>query len=237
MEKVTVIIPCHNEEQGIGKVLDSMPFRKLSLQGFNVDVIVVDNNSHDATTTEVKKRRIRVIHEPHQGKGHALKTGFKSIAQDTKYVVILDGDNTYKTEEMPRLLEPLKNNFCDVIVGSRIGGKTIRGSLSFSHRFINWVFAFMVRQVYGANITDTLSGYFAFKRRALDRLLQHLDSQGFAIEMEMITKMKKIGIDMFSVPITYDRRLGESKIHSISDGIKILIMFLNNLTWKPEPKQ
>ncbi|CAN5239846.1 hypothetical protein BH09PAT2_BH09PAT2_01380 [soil metagenome] len=177
MEKVTVIIPCYNEEKGIGKVLDSMPFKKLAHHGFQVDVVVVDNNSKDSTKEEVRKRNIKIIHEPLRGKGHALKTGFMSVSPDTKYVVILDGDNTYKAEEMPRLLEPLQNNFCDVIVGSRIGGKTIRGSLTSSHRFINWVFAFMVRHFYNANITDCLSGYFAFKRESLNKLVGHLDSE------------------------------------------------------------
>ncbi len=233
MEKVTVIIPCHNEEEGIGRVLDTMPFRKLMLQGLNVDVIVVDNNSKDGTIKEVNKRRIKIIRERNQGKGYALKAGFRAITKDTKYVVILDGDNTYKPIEMPRLLEPLKNDFCDVVIGSRIGGKTIHGSLSSSHRFINWVFAFLVRHFYDANVTDCLSGYFAFKKRALDRLLKHLDSRGFAIEMEMITKMRKMDMEVYSVPITYDRRLGHSKIHSLPDGIKILSTFFKNLTWTP----
>lgn len=231
LEKVTVIIPCHNEEKGIGKVLDSMPFKRLAHHGFDVQVVVVDNNSKDLTKEEVRKRNIKIIHEPKQGKGQALKTGFLAVPEDSKYVVILDGDNTYKPEEMPRLLEPLQNNFADVIVGSRIGGKTIRGSLTSSHRFVNWVFAFLVRHFYGANITDCLSGYFAFKREALNKLLNHLDSKGFAIEMEMITKMRKMNMHVYSVPITYDRRLGYSKIHSLSDGIKILYTFFNNLTW------
>lgn len=237
MEKVSVIIPCHNEEQGIGKVLDAMPFDTLKKQGYEVDVVVVDNNSKDATTEEVRKRNIKIIHEPNQGKGHALKTGFKSLPSDSKYIVILDGDNTYKAEEMPRLLEPLQNNFADVIVGSRIGGRTIRGSLTTSHRFFNWFFAFLVRHFYGANITDTLSGYFAFKRKALDKLLMHLESKGFAIEMEMITKMKKLGMDVYSVPITYDRRLGNSKLQSYLDGAKILITFVTNLTWDPQARK
>lgn len=233
MEKVTVLIPCHNEEKGIGKVLDAMPFKQLAHQSFDVDVIVVDNNSKDGTREEVKKRNIKIIREPNQGKGHALQTGFAAVPPDSKYIVILDGDNTYKAEEMPRLLEPLQNNFADVIVGSRIGGKTIRGSLSSSHRLVNWFFAFLVRHFYGANITDCLSGYFAFKREALDKLVKHLNSKGFAIEMEMITKMKKMKMEVYSVPITYDRRLGYSKISSMLDGIKIFYTFIDNLTWSP----
>lgn len=233
MEKVSVIIPCYNEEEGIGKVLDDMPFETLQHYGYEVNVVVVDNNSKDDTREEVIKRNIKIIHEPKKGKGHALKTGFKAIPPDTKYVVILDGDYTYKAEEMPRLLEPLQNNFCDVIVGSRMGGKTIHGALTKSHRLVNWAFAFLVRHFYHANITDSLSGYFAFNRAALDKLLQHLDSDGFAIEMEMLTKMRRMRMEVYSVPITYDKRLGHSKIESISDGVKILFTFFANLNWKP----
>ena len=67
-------------------------------------------------------------------------------------------------------------------------------------------------------------------------LAPHLESEGFEIEMEMITKMKRLGFEMFSVPITYDEREGETKIDSIRDGIKILSMFAKNLSWSPTTK-
>ena len=101
----------------------------------------------------------------------------------------------------------------------------------------NWIYTFIVRQFYKANVTDVLSGYFAWKKEVLDELAPHLESEGFEIEMEMITKMKRLGFEMFSVPITYDEREGETKVDSIRDGIKILSMFAKNLTWSPTPKK
>lgn len=174
-----------------------------------------------------------VLFEPKKGKGNAIRAGFSFISRDTHYVVMLDGDDTYKPKEIPRLIEPLDSGFCDVVVGSRLMGKVNDGAFKFTNRVVNWCYAFMVRQFYKANITDVLSGFFAWKREVLDELKGSLNSDGFAIEMEMITKMVKMGHEIYSVPITYDVREGESKISSIRDGLLISKMFLKNIFWKP----
>jgi dolichol-phosphate hexosyltransferase len=149
-------------------------------------------------------------------------------------VVMLDGDNTYKPEEMPRLIQPLADNFCDVIIGTRLGGKTKKGALKFQNRLANWFFTFLVRQFYKANITDVLSGYYAWKKDALNALKKYLESDGFTIEVEMVTKMVKLGLEMYSVPITYDVRDGKTKINSLLDGLKILGFLVKNIFWSPK---
>jgi dolichol-phosphate hexosyltransferase len=233
-KKITILIPCHNEEQGIGNVLKEIPSEALLKAGYHFEVIVIDNNSTDKTVKIAKAMGATVISEPKKGKGNAIKTGFLSVSSDTDYVIMLDGDDTYKPSEIPRLIEPLASDFCDVIVGSRLGGKTLKGSLKFPNRVANWAYAFLVRLVYKANVTDVLSGFFAWRSGALDSLKLHLNSDGFAIEMEMITKMVKLGHRIYSVPITYDVRKGESKINPFHDGYRILKMFFQNLGWNPE---
>jgi len=233
MKKITVLIPCYNEEKGIGKVIRGIPTEKLLKDGFKTKVVVIDNNSTDKTAEVAKKYGAIVISEKKQGKGHAIKTGFMSITEDTDYIVMLDGDDTYKPSEIPRLIEPLDSDFCDVIVGSRLGGKMLDGSLKTQNRIVNWGYAFLVRYFYHANITDVLSGFFAWKRETLDGLKLHLKADGFAIEMEMITKMMKLGYRIYSVPITYDVREGETKISALKDGLKILKMLFQNLSWNP----
>lgn len=233
MKKITILIPCYNEEEGIGKVIDGMPIRRLGNLGYITEIIVIDNNSSDRTAKVAEEKGVRIVSEKKQGKGNALKAGLSAISKDTRYVVMLDGDNTYKAKEIPRLVEPLESNFCDVIVGSRLGGKMNHNSMSFSHRVANWLLSFLVRQFYRANITDTLTGFFAWKKNVIDRLSPHLISKGFEVEMEMITKMAKCGYSIYSVPVTYDERMGESNLHSLKDGIKILWMFFKNLTWTP----
>jgi glycosyltransferase involved in cell wall biosynthesis len=236
MKKITILIPCHNEEKGIGKVISTIPRAFLSRLGFATEIVVIDNNSTDRTVQIARELKATVISEVKIGKGNAILAGFNSISSDTKYVVMLDGDNTYKSKEIIRLIEPLMNNFCHVVVGSRLGGKIKKNSLKFQNRVANWIFTFMVRQFYRANVTDVLSGYFAWKMEVIDKLKSHLESEGFEIEMEMITKMRKLGFEMFSVPITYDTREGYTKIQTFKDGVKILSMFAKNLNWSPNRK-
>lgn len=237
MKKIAILIPCHNEEKGIGKVLDAIPIGRLKDLGFSIEVIVIDNNSTDNTARVAEGKGAVVIFEIKKGKGNTIKTGFACLKSDIDYVVMLDGDNTYKPNEIYRLIEPLDNDFCDAIIGSRLGGKTRKNSLKFQNRAANWFYTFLVRQFYRANITDVLSGYFAWKKEVLDKLGPHLESQGFEIEMEMITKMVRLGYEIYSVPITYDKREGNTKLESLKDGVRILSMFVKNLFWKPTKKK
>lgn len=232
-KKITVLIPCYNEEEGIRHVIEEFPFDYLKKAGYDASILVVDNNSTDNTAKVAKSLGVKVLHEPNKGKGNAVRLGFKNISQDTDYVVMLDGDNTYKAKEIPRLVEPLVSGFCDVIVGSRLGGKTNKGALRVQNRLVNWGFAFLVRIIYRENLTDVLSGFFAWKREAVEKMNKHLTSEGFAIEMEMITKMVKLDFEVYSVPITYDVRKGQSKISAFTDGITILGTLVRYIFWSP----
>ncbi|CAN5268750.1 glycosyltransferase family 2 protein [soil metagenome] len=232
-KKISILIPCHNEEGGIGKVLTSIPYEKLKNLGYDPEVIIIDNNCTDRTAAVAKKHGAQVIFEPKKGKGNAMRTGFLAVSPDSKYVVMLDGDNTYKATEIPRLLEPLESKFCDVVVGSRLGGVMKTKSLRGTNRAANWGYTFLVRHFYHANVTDVLSGFFAWKRKVTDDLAKHTESTGFSIEMDMITKTVLLGYTMCSVPITYDIREGETKIEAFRDGIKIMAVLMINLIWHP----
>ncbi|MFH1209978.1 MAG: glycosyltransferase family 2 protein [archaeon] len=235
MKKLTVLIPCYNEELLVGEVIDYIPidlFKKLDIK---VEIIVIDNNSTDKTAEIAKSKGARVIFEKKRGKGNALKTGFKNISKDTDYVVMLDGDSTYKSKEMLRMIEPLYSDFCDVVIGSRLSGKMKSGSMTYFNRIGNWFFTFLVRYFYQGNVTDVCTGYFAWKREVVENLVKYLDSGGFSIEMEMVTKMVKLKYSIFSVPVTYRHRNGtKSRLRPIKDGLGILSVFFKNLNWKPE---
>jgi dolichol-phosphate hexosyltransferase len=234
IKKITILLPCYNEEKGLGKVFDGVPLKKLAYLNYKTEIIVINNNSSDHTIEVALEKGAKIVTEKKQGKGNALKTGFINISSDTDYVVMLDGDNTYKSEEILRLIEPLENGFCDVILGSRLEGKINDCSFNLSHRLANWFFTFFIRRFYLVNTTDACTGYFAWKKKVVDELIPHLKSSGFAIEVEMITKMAKLGYKIYSVPITYDRREGHSKLSPILDGIKITWMLFKNLMWRPK---
>lgn len=234
MKLITVVIPCYNEEAGIANVIKGFPVKQLKAQGFRLEVLVIDNNSTDRTAEVAEAAGARVIHEPKKGKGNAIRTGFYAITPATDYVVMLDGDDTYRPEEVARLIEPIHSGFCNVVIGSRLGGRISQGSMTGFNRAGNWIFSHLVRYVYRVNVTDVLTGYFAWSRQAIEHLRPHLESQGFAIEMEMITKMARLGEEIYSVPISYHARAGESSLSPIGDGSRILKMFLANLRWKPQ---
>jgi glycosyltransferase involved in cell wall biosynthesis len=232
-EKVTILIPCHNEEQGIAKVLDSIPYQALERHGFETQVIVIDNNSTDRTAEVARSKGAQVIFELVKGKGNAMRKGFSCVDSDTAYVIMLDGDNTYDAKEMLRLLEPIANNFCDVVIGSRLGGKITERAFKAQNRVANWIYTFLVRCFYNANVTDVLSGYFAWRGDVVMHMRDHLESNGFSIEMEMISKLVKLNYSIYSVPITYSVREGETKIAPIKDGLHILFTLSRNIFWSP----
>lgn len=236
MSKITVLIPCYNESAAIADVIGKFSREKLAANGFDLEILVIDNNSTDNTAEIARKAGARVIVERQRGKGNAIRRGFGSLSDDTDYVVMLDGDDTYKPEEVLRLVEPLHSGFSDIIIGSRMHGIITEGSMKRLNRFGNRMYSRLVRMVYGVVVTDVLTGYFAWKKPVVVELRKHLKSPGFAIEMEMVTKSARLGYKIFSVPISYDPRLGDSSLHPIRDGFRILVMYLKNLWWKPKPQ-
>ncbi len=233
IKNLVVLIPCHNEADGIGNVLKKFPLKKLAHNHFKTKIIVIDNCSTDDTAKIARAHGAKVIKESKKGKGNAMRTGFASLPKNTDYVVMLDGDDTYDAGEIMRMIEPIENKFCNVVIGSRLGGKMHDGAMRSLNRGGNWFFTHLVRLYYKVNVTDVLTGYFAWNKKAIDDLLPHLVSEGFAIEMEMITKMAKLGHQIYSVPISYTPRSGETNLRPIYDGRRILKMYFNSMHWQP----
>lgn len=237
MKKITVLIPCYNEAEAIGSVIAQFPTAQLLARDYSLDIIVIDNNSTDGTAAAAEQAGAKVIHESRQGKGYAIQAGLYAISTDTDFVVMLDGDNSYAPKEILRLIEPLESDFADVIVGSRMAGKMLSLSMPALNHLGNWVFSFLVRIIYKVNVTDVLTGYFAWKREAALKLRSHLTASGFALEMEMITKMAKLNLEVYSVPISYSPRVGSSSLRPLRDGLAILKTFIRQLSWKPRSQQ
>lgn len=232
-KKITVLIPCFNEEKGIADVIKKFPQEKVKDRGYSLEIVIIDNNSTDNTAEVARSMGATVIHESKKGKGNAMKAGFYYISEDTDYVVMLDGDDTYRPQEILNLIEPLELEVGDVVIGSRLSGYISEGSMTTVSRIGNVLFSFLVRSFYRVKVTDVLTGYFAWKREAIERLRPHLKSHGFTIEMEMVTKMARMGEKIQCVPISYDVRKGETKISAFKDGMIILQTFIKNIFWKP----
>lgn len=232
-KKIVALIPCYNEEYSIGQVIQSFPREKINNHGFELEIMVIDNNSRDRTAQVARDFGATVIQEPKKGKGNAIRRGFYSIPADSDYVVMLDGDSTYRPEEILRLVDFLDSDFCSVVIGSRLDGWMRDGSMKTFNRLGNRIYSFLVRFFYNANVTDALTGYFAWKREAVERLRPHLTSNGFDIEMEMITKMARLKEEICSVPISYHLRVGKTNLNPVFDSVLILKTLVCNLYWRP----
>lgn len=213
--KVSIIIPCFNEEGTISEVIERV--KRVDL-GLEKEIVVVDDGSTDSSFEKASSHSgVTVVrHERNMGKGAAVKTGIAHSTGDI--VVIQDADLEYLPEDIPGLLAPLLRGEADVVYGSRFIGK-IEG-MSLSHRLGNRVLSWATQVLFGSNITDMMTGYKAFKREAVEGL--ELKARRFEFEPEVTAKLLKRGAKIVEVPINYSvRKIGEAKIRW-RDGLTCL---------------
>jgi len=199
---VSVIIPTHNEEQAIGRVLGDLPFDLVS------EVIVVDSNSTDRTRELARKMGARVIEEPRRGYGRACLTGLANT-ENPDVVVFLDGDYSDRPAELPMLLGPIAGGSADITLGSRFGSRSHSGALPWHQSFGNRLAAGLIRVLYGLKISD-LGPFRAGRADVLRALALEEETYGWAVEM--ILKGTREGYRIVEVPVSYYPRIGKSKI-------------------------
>ncbi len=153
-QKITVIIPCLNEEQGIEKVLRRMP-------EFVDQVIVVDNGSTDRTSDVAHSLGAEVIREPVRGYGRAYKRGFASATGDV--IVTLDGDHSYPPDAISYLIEAFLHLEVDFLSASRFPVRDAK-AMSVKHRFGNLILSLATSVLYFRWIRDSQSGMWVFRR-------------------------------------------------------------------------
>ena len=215
---VAVVIPCHNEECSVGKVVGD--FRR-ALPAARI--IVVDNASDDATFERAVDAGATVLRESRRGKGFAVVRGFRA-ARDADFVVIVDGDDTYPAESVHALLDGLRGG-ADMTIGTRLTSYE-DGAYRAGHTFGNRLFIWVVRLLFGVQTTDLFSGYRAFTQRFLN--LSPLIAQGFELEAELSVQALAGSFVVSEVPVHYRAR-GEgstSKLSTLRDGYRILIALL-----------
>ena len=215
--KVTILIPCFNEEETIGEVMERV--RRLKTE-FEKEILVVNDESTDESEKKIREfdnSEVRMIsHSHNRGKGAAVRTGIENAT--SQVAVIQDADLEYFPENIPGLVGPILEGEADIVYGSRFLG-TIKG-MSLRHRIGNIVLSVVTSLLYKTRITDVMTGHKAFVIRDVRDI--QLNCKRFEVELEITIKLLKRGKRILEIPIPYEyRRRGESKI-SWKDGFSAL---------------
>jgi glycosyltransferase involved in cell wall biosynthesis len=211
IKKISIIIPCYNEEKTIDLVLQKVT----NYKKYETEIILVNDGSTDNTVrvvNEFKEKSIILInHENNFGKGKAIDTGVKLATGEI--VLIQDADLEYSPDDYDILLKPFEEVDADVVYGSRfIGGRGYVRLHYYFHYLANKILTNICNFFTNLNMTDMETGYKVFKREVIKSI--NLKEHSFGIEPEITIKLAKKKYKFFEVGVSYRGR-------SYSEGKKI----------------
>ena len=213
-QRVAVLIPCYNEAQSIGKVVDD--FKAVLPEAV---IYVYDNNSTDGTAEIAAEAGAVVRKEPRQGKGNVVRRMFREI--DADVYLMTDGDGTYPASAALKMLKPVLEDDADMVIGDRLSTTYFSENKRPMHNAGNKLVRGLINRLWNVKIQDIMTGYRAFSRRFVK--LFPVMSEGFEIETEMTIHALDKRFVIREIPIEYsDRKEGRSKLNTVKDGFKIL---------------
>jgi glycosyltransferase involved in cell wall biosynthesis len=212
---VAVLVPCYDEELTIGRVVADF---RAALP--SATVYVYDNNSADDTIAAAQAAGAVVRKEPRQGKGNVVRRMFADIEADV--YVLVDGDDTYDAAASAALVNRLVEERLDFINAMRIS--TAKDAYRTGHRFGNWLLTGLVRQIFGRQFDDMLSGYKFLSRRFVKSFPAM--SSGFETETELAVHALELRMPSTEVATAYKERPpgSVSKLRTYSDGVRIMML-------------
>jgi dolichol-phosphate mannosyltransferase len=237
--RLSLVIPCYNEEATLSACVAAV----LATQDddLSLELIIVDDCSRDrshaiALELAAKHPEIRVLQHPvNQGKGAALRSGFREATGD--FVAVQDADLEYDPRELRDLLEPLRNGQADVVFGSRFMGGRSHRVLYFWHSLGNAFLTFLSNMFTDLNLTDMEVCYKVFRREVIQGI--PIQENRFGFEPEIVAKVAQRRLRVYEMGISYaGRTYEEGKKIGWRDGVRALYcIFRYNAYHLPLPMQ
>ena len=209
---VSVILPAKNEESTVGDVV-----RKVRQTLPNAEIIVVDDGSTDGTARLAREAAAAVIIHPYsKGNGAAIKSGTRAASGEI--LVFMDADGQHKAEDILSLLNLLGRGY-DMVVGSRQKGS----QASLGRGLANSVYNMLATYVVGHHVADLTSGFRAVRAEKFLEFL-YLLPNGFSYPTTSTMAFFRAGYSVAYVPIHAAKRVGDSHIRPVKDGIRFLLI-------------
>lgn len=218
--KISILIPCYNEEKYISEVLNNIYQQR---KKFNLEIIVINDGSQDNTDSILKKNKKfinKIISKKkNEGKGSAIRTGLNYVTGE--YTLIQDSDLEYSPSDYQKIFNPIFKYNADVVYGSRFISNEPRRIIYFKNELANKCLTYISNIVSGLNLSDIEVGYKVFKTSILKSL--NLKEKSFGFEIEATMKLAKNNYKIFEVGISYNgRTYAEGKKIRTIDGILAL---------------
>jgi glycosyltransferase involved in cell wall biosynthesis len=221
--RLSVVIPCYNEAETLDACVRQV--REIASDRLELEILIVDDASTDgsravADLLAARHAEVRVVrHEVNQGKGAALRTGFREVTGD--YVAVQDADLEYDPRDLVRLLEPLEAGRADVVLGSRYLADRPHRVLYFWHSLGNRLLTVLSNVFTDLYLTDMETCYKVFKREIIQSI--EIEENRFGFEPEIVAKLADRRLRIYEAGIHYSpRTYEEGKKIGISDAFRAL---------------
>ena len=220
--KISVIIPCYNEEKFIENLLRKV---SKSLKKFDHEIIIVNDFSSDKSKLIIESLEIEnsklFNHVENLGKGASLRTGIQNSSGEI--VIIQDADLEYDPNEYGKLIQPIIDDLADVVYGSRFRSGDRSRVLFFWHSLGNQFLTFLSNMFTNLNLTDMETCYKVFRGDILRSI--PIEENRFGFEPEITAKISKIRprLRIYEVGISYyGRTYEDGKKITWKDGFRAL---------------
>lgn len=224
---LSIVIPCYNESETLEECVRRVLL--IASDSLRLELVIVDDASSDDSLAKAHRlaeqhAEVKVFrHDTNQGKGAALRTGFRHVSGD--FVAVQDADLEYDPRDLVRLLEPLQAGKADVVLGSRFLSDGAHRVLYFWHSLGNRFLTLLSNIFTDLNLTDMETCYKVFRREIIQSI--DIEENRFGFEPEIVAKIADLRVRVYEMGISYDgRTYEEGKKIGVSDGFHALYCIL-----------